>query len=291
MKIVNPKLEIPRFFNLNRKSDEALFRRKFGKEAYIEVPCGKCAACVEKKSNDWASRIYHEWLYAPTSAFLTLTYADEHLTYNNVVLKYGHYIEPVGLIPVLVKEDVQKFMKRLRKKLGNGLRFFLGAEYGETDGRPHYHLALFGYPQRFHDNILEIVKETWAKGNIQYGDMNIRRIMYVAKYIYSTSLINHKAENFVKPFILCSRMPGLGYQYYLDKKVRDYHNTTLDTNVPIDDNKKLPMPRYYRDKIFTEDSKDQLYRNWIDNPPEKPKPFEVELFLKRFSKKKRGKSI
>ncbi len=289
--IANPRCDKKGFYIKQNEFDDKLYRLKYGKEAYIQVPCGKCESCIERKSNEWASRIYHEWLYAPTSAFLTLTYREENLPMSEVIYGIGTYTDKV-VMPNLSKLDIQNFMKRLRNVLGNGLRFFVGGEYGETDGRPHYHLALFSFSSKFNDIIYDVVKEVWRNGNVTYGDMNINRVMYVAKYIYSSSLVDdHLVKGLQKPFILCSRRPGLGYRYYLDKENRDYHNRTLDTSIPIDDNKKLGMPRYYKDKLFTEESREKLYRDWIDNPPKPPRKNEINVFLNRFNKKKRGKSI
>ena len=59
--------------------------------------------------------------------FITLTYDDAHLPYNQS----------------LSVRDFQLFMKRLRKEFGSGVRFFHCGEYGEKTGRPHYHAILF----------------------------------------------------------------------------------------------------------------------------------------------------
>ena len=45
-----------------------------------------------------------------------------------------------------VRKDVmQRFMKRLRMKIGVPVRYLLCGEYGEKRGRPHFHILLFGY--------------------------------------------------------------------------------------------------------------------------------------------------
>ena len=51
------------------------------------------------------------------------------------------FLPPGGSVSL---RDVQLFMKRLRKaKEPSKLRFFLGAEYGDENRRPHYHAILF----------------------------------------------------------------------------------------------------------------------------------------------------
>ena len=92
-------------------------------------PCGQCMACRLNKQREKAMRIGHELQYHKESVFITLTYDPEHLPENGS----------------LVKSDVQKFLKRLRKRLGvERVRYFLCGEYGELGNRPHYHLIVFG---------------------------------------------------------------------------------------------------------------------------------------------------
>lgn len=279
------------YYNLNNSVDRKLYEMRYGKEAYIDVPCGKCPACIERKSNDWAARVYYEWLYSKISQFCTLTYSDEFLPMSDVTIQLGSYIEQ-HYLPTLSKEHVQKFMKRFRKMCGNGIRFFLGGEYGEDGGRPHYHLMLVDYPIKYNDELVDIIKSAWSYGNVETGDTNIQRCIYVAKYIYSSSTFDFRyITGLQKPFTLQSRRPGLGYKYYQDKKIIDYYNSTLDKSISIDDGKKLGMPRYYRDKIFTQENKELLYKNWLEDTTPPPTRDEIEIFLKRFNKKKRGKSI
>lgn len=291
VRIVNPKFDKNEYV-INGRFCMSAFQSRYGKEAVVEVPCGHCEACLSRKANEWATRIYYEWLESKTSKFYTLTYAEEYLTWNDVTFILGAKKQTFEL-PVLSKRDVQLFMKRLRKKLGVGLRFFLGGEYGENFGRPHYHFILFNYPKHLTDEELDdIVQKCWSYGNIQSGDTNISRVKYVAKYIFSSSLFPNKLiKNWVKPFILTSRKPGLGL-HYINSTTKEFHNESLDTRVYMeDDGVLMPMPRYYRDKIFTDESKEKLYNRWIDEPPTPPTESEVEIFLNRFYKRKKNKSI
>lgn len=258
---------------------------------FVNIPCGHCESCIERKSNEWAVRIYYEWLSSDTAQFFTLTYADEYLTQNYVTFKYPTSEYEI-LTPVLCKRDAQLFMKRLRYYLGNGLRFFLGGEYGEQFSRPHYHFIIFNYPRKYtDDDLLEIVKQCWSYGNVQSGETNIRRVMYVAKYIYSDSMIDRRlVKGFVPPFILSSRMPGLGHQY-IDECTKAYHNGSLETCVAIDDGRIMPMPRYYRGKLFSDESKEVLLSRFLEENGEMPTEDEKYVFLKRFYNKSKNKKI
>lgn len=292
LEIVNPKVDTTVAFYKGRFFRELLID-EYGDKAFIKVPCGHCEACIARKSNEWAARIYYEWIHSKSAMFFTLTYSDEFLTVNPIRFRYGGVIfSETFEVPVLSKRDVQKFIHKLRKKLGNGLRYFLGGEYGEQFGRPHYHFILFNYnPKLTNDDLESLVKKCWSYGNVQVGDTNIRRVMYVAKYIYSSSTFDSSyVENFVKPFILTSRRPGIGSQY-INNDIIEYHNRTLDKSVVVDNNVHLPMPRYYKDKIFTDESKDIMFDIYINNPPDPPTEAEIRLFLKRFNEKKKNKTL
>ena len=73
------------------------------------LPCGKCLICKENKIEEWVNRWTEQMKVTPanTSYFLTLTYSDENLTYIST---------PKGEFSTLNYDDVQKFLKRLRKR-------------------------------------------------------------------------------------------------------------------------------------------------------------------------------
>lgn len=145
------------------------------------VPCGQCIGCRMDYSRQWASRLMLEKKSFPDDQcyFITLTYDDEHLpryytfperTVNHrdgttdVLPPYTCYTnfpvsDAVETVPEIIdndgtyiktpfrsvsSRDHQLFMKRLRKRFGNGLRFFAALEYGEKSLRPHEHLIVFG---------------------------------------------------------------------------------------------------------------------------------------------------
>lgn len=110
---------------------ESYFRR-------IQLPCGKCIACTLKYSREWAIRCMYEAMEYERNCFVTLTLNDYAL---NVL--HG---------PSLNVVFFQKFMNKLRKRFGNGIRFYHCGEYGDKFKRPHYHACIFNFD--FDDRVL-----------------------------------------------------------------------------------------------------------------------------------------
>lgn len=172
------------------------------------------------------------------SHFLTLTYDEEHLP-------------RVGEYSTLVKKDIQDFLKRLRKALDPvKLRYYLCGEYGETYGRPHYHVVVFllSHPE---SDFRVLVDNSWTFGFVHFGSVSIDSANYVARYC--TKLLTGKAKewyierNILPEFSLMSRRPGIGARW-LEKygdEVKTHHNVIVK-------GRKMSPPRYFRDKVYDE---------------------------------------
>lgn len=170
----------------------------------IKVPCGQCIGCRLERSRQWALRCVHEASLYERNSFITLTYNPQNLPKSTS----------------LEKADFQKFMKRLRKRFGDGIRYYHCGEYGEqcatcdlsrkrcleegqfvlgphpflsVVGRPHYHACLFNH--HFDDRRLwqvrqgvklftsETLTNIWGKGHCTVGDVTFESAAYVARYI------------------------------------------------------------------------------------------------------------
>lgn len=176
--------------------------------------------------------------YSFSAAFLTLTYNDQSLTYGD-------------LFPTLVKKDLQDFMKRLRKahhkKSAKKLIYYACGEYGERTFRPHYHIILFNLsPDMLFDGVLS---DIWKMGNVQVDPANIKTIQYVSKYVMKS---NKKPTNVEPEFSLMSK--GIGKNYLTDKVVKYYQNNQIPYIV-WKDGQKMTMPRYFKERIFTEEER------------------------------------
>lgn len=221
-------------------------------DGYVDLPqtvsCGQCIGCRLERSRQWAIRCLHESQLHPQNCFITLTYDNAHLP-------------PLG---TLVLEDYQKFMKRLRKRYGEGIRFFHCGEYGEKFARPHYHACLFNFD--FEDKTLFSVKkgnrlyisqslsELWPFGFSTIGDVTFQSAAYVARYI--TKKINGKQalQHYEvvdqedgeimgrrRPeYVTMSRRPGIGREW-LNKFTEDVY----PSDFIVINGKKMKPPKYY----------------------------------------------
>ena len=102
----------------------------------IVIPCGHCSFCLKNRRDEWTIRLLEEFKDSLECIFLTLTYSDESVHYDGNVHK----------------EHIQKFWKRLRKRLGSRqIRYYAVGEYGTKTFRPHYHAIVSGINANFYD--------------------------------------------------------------------------------------------------------------------------------------------
>lgn len=204
----------------------------------------------------------------PYSSFLTLTYDDDNLP-NDGSLSPTH---------------LKNFLKLLRSKLPNQIRFYAVGEYGPKNLRPHYHLALFGvmpcqFPQP--SNLkgaltrnktskqitcscknCQFLYDLWNKGIIYNGRLEKDSAQYVAGYIMdkvnkdSTDLLNLEPE-----FTRMSLQNGIGLGFNGEGLhfLKNFMETELGKkyysefgDVPHNINiggKPWPLGRYLRRKL------------------------------------------
>lgn len=241
----------------------------------INIPCGKCARCIQRRKMEWAFRMEQEMTISKTAYFVTLTYNNECIPYNQYGkktlvatrdedLEIKKAIEGRKRITKAWKRkqldrSLQGYFKRLRRlqdrsdltieSIYNGLdnrkdklKFYAAGEYGSLRGRPHYHAIIFNASER---NIIE----AWNnQGNVHCVKANKHTIGYVMKYL--DKQIGEKPRWDVKPeFNIMSEGIGL---CYVDRN-RDWHRDNIDVLYVTNNNGiRIPMPKYYRLKIFTE---------------------------------------
>lgn len=222
----------------------------------LRIPCNKCSGCRLEYSRQWAIRCMHESQMHDKSAFITLTYNDEFLP-ANASLDYS---------------DWTNFMKRLRFRLAPlKIRFYMGPEYGELNGRPHYHALIFGYD--FPDKLLfkksnelplytsALLSDLWScpetkrsMGFCSVGSVTFESAAYVARYMmkkvkgedptgrYWTDPDDQGVITPIAPEkARMSRMPGIAKDWF----DTFYESDVKDSDYVILNNKKVRPPKYY----------------------------------------------
>lgn len=232
----------PRTASYNSDGSINFSKKHHNKELVpFQLPCGKCAECLLERARDWSIRCIHESKMHAHNAFITLTYAPEHYPTDGK-LKYL---------------DFQLFMKRLRKKFGDQIGFFMCGEYGETSGRAHYHACLFGvdFPDKKEERENKhgdkcwssaTLTELWGLGHTEIGTVTQKSAGYVARYV-----LKKQHPDSPQGFQKMSRKNAIGKTYFLKWHEDIFINAK--GSVILSDGTKTKVPRYYekllRDKF------------------------------------------
>lgn len=278
----------------------------------VQVNCGKCYPCLSNRRNEWTFRMMQETKYSESSLFITLTYKPEEIKYawcentggnakftiDELIQQAGNESIPGYKIPSLIKKDLVDFNKRLRQaiikdktlppvwfKVGkNGrknpiYRFWGIGEYGDKSNRPHYHLIAWNLPDTWfkYDPIhkqyySEKIEKLWNKGLIHIGTVTQQSIHYVAKYALKELTNNPNEWSMVEePFCIMSRRPGIG-QAFINDRTKNYFNNTLDPYATIENNFKYPLPRFYTQQLWDDETRSKVAekaRLWSEEKEER----------------------
>jgi len=206
----------------------------------VPVPCGKCPECIARRVSNWSFRLMQEEKISTSAYFITLTYDTIHIP-----------ISEKGYM-VLSKRDLQLFFKRLRKahgKLdGKSIKYYAVGEYGGRSARPHYHVILFNAK-------IELIQPAWGLGSIHYGEVSGASVGYTLKYISKPSKIPaHAKDDRIPVFSLMSK--GIGANYLSAAMVKWHRDKIWERGYcNAEAGKKIAIPRYYRERIYSDDER------------------------------------
>jgi hypothetical protein len=210
----------------------------------------------------------HEASLHKNNSFITLTFNNENLPKNHSISK----------------KDLQKFFKRLRKKMSpETMRYYACGEYGERNNRPHYHAIIFGYD--FPDKQLYTVNDgialyrsktlesCWKYGFSTIGEVTFESCAYVARYVMKKrkgdddtedkngktnkqhyELLDEKTGEIhqLEPeFCLMSRKPGIGSDWLLKYK------SDTDKDFITLRGVKMKLPKFYDMMLEKIESKEE----------------------------------
>ena len=216
---------------------------------YIPVKCGCCIECRKEKQREWRVRLDEE-LRSNFGYFITLTISPEGIK---------ELEKQTGLIWELNPNEIASkglrlFLERCRKDTKKSVKHWCVTELGEEKDRIHLHGIFFG------QRSAELIKKHWKYGFSFIGDYcNSRSVNYMTKYMLK---VDTKHPTF-KQIVLAS--PGIGAGYMQRSDYLWQKQNYKDINVPtytFRNGTKMTMPKYYRDKIFTDAEREKM---WINN--------------------------
>lgn len=247
----------------------------------IPVPCGRCYDCKNRKVREWAFRLLEEDKVSTYAHFVTLTYNTHHVP----LIKGNSH--PMTLDP----KDLTNYFKRLRKNITNHvnsitenlrepkIKYYAVGEYGTKSGRPHYHFICFNNP------FPDLFVDSWRLNNqpigtVYIGDVKQESILYTLKYISKPGKVPiHANDKRVPEFSRTSNGIGLSYiakgtkritridpntgqkyqetEIILKPEIKRWHTDDLSRNYVYQGKFKVPLSRYYREKLLTPAQQEQ----------------------------------
>jgi len=200
------------------------------------LPCGQCRGCRASSAREWSMRCMHEASMHEQNCFVTLTYDNENLP-------------PHGSLD---RKAFPSFIKRLRNEIGK-VRYYYVGEYGEINGRPHYHALLFGWSpgdkallsvrKGFPVFTSELLRSAWRDGLHEVGSVTSQSASYVSRYLkkrITGSWAVAKYGSRVPEFGNMSRNPGIGAGW-IDK----FRCEVYPVDSVVVRGSEMKPPRYY----------------------------------------------
>lgn len=226
------------------------------------VSCGRCYECRVRRMQQWAFRLMEEYRQHKEAYFVTFTYDPENVPRD----ENGRATLTKGQ-----QSCMTLYFKRLRKKYGKGIKYYYCGEYGGKKGRPHYHALIFDAPLRAFmtekDYNAFLVKpwelngkyrhydDVWKNGYITIGQITKESTIYTLTYISKKKVVPQYKGDKRQPEYSCMSK-GIGASYI--DKYRHWHDENPERYTLNLGKARFVMPRYYRDKLYTEQQREQI---------------------------------
>lgn len=209
-----------------------------GYDGWLEVPCGRCAACKKERKKEWGLRMLLEAetyrVKGVDSCFVTLTY--DNLNVPLVAGKKGVHLN-------LDKKDFTDFMKRFRERLAYAFgdrvdfSYYMSAEYGEDTFRPHFHIIFMGIPL----SCKSLIEESWQKGHVEADILTLGTCNYVAGYVQKKLYGDVAEEEYdLREYPFSSMSKGIGLAYFQQHGKQIFEDGYISVN-----GHKMRIPRYF----------------------------------------------
>lgn len=258
-----PKLIKNRKYTANKKNGGKIPAISDDRVLYVPIGCQNCIECRKQKARQWQTRLLEDIKKNTNARFITLTINTESIIKLTKEIKNAVGYELDNAIATLA---TRRFLERYRKKHKKSIRHWLVTELGHN-GTENVHIHGIIWT----DKNLNEIEQIWQYGYMWKGKeingkiinyVNERTIGYITKYV---TKIDKKHTKY-KSIILTS--PGIGSNYTKNKigdwKKNKYNKQETNETYRTRTGHKISLPIYWRNKIYTEEEREQLWLNKLN---------------------------
>lgn len=230
---------------------------------YVPIGCQRCMECRQQKARAWQIRLLEDIKTNVNGYFITLTISNQQLQYliegkdtNGKQICEPLTTEGYAMDNQIATIATRRFLERWRKQYKKSLRHWLVTELGH-DGTENIHIHGIIWTTQPQEQITL----KWAYGHTFIGNyLNQSTINYVIKYITKQ---DEKHASY-QSIILAS--PGIGNNYTrtLNSKSNKFNNCRTNETYRTPTGHKISLPIYWRNKIYTEQQREQLWLYKLD---------------------------
>lgn len=219
---------------------------------YIAVGCNRCIECTKRRANNWKVRLYEEIQQNKNGKFVTLTFNNESLKKFEEEFKNT---PRESIDNEIATRAVRLFLERYRKQYKVSLRHWLITELGHKNTeRLHIHGIIFI------DDPKEIEKY-WQYGWTYIGEyVNEKTINYISKYVTKQD----EKHKWFSGKILASSGIGNNYTNKPQSKNNKFNGNETKEIYITRQGKKTALPMYYRNKLYSEEERELLWINKLN---------------------------
>lgn len=240
---------------------------------FVPVGCGKCIECRKQKAREWQVRLQEDIKHNQNGKFITLTFSNESITELNEHIDWLENQQPEPKTEGYARDNkiatqaVRWFLENWRKTYGKSLRHWLITELGQ-EGTENIHIHGIIWPNVTDDWRIAIDKHwkygyTWTGKEINGKSINYvneKTTNYITKYVNKVDPLH---KNYI-PKILTTKGIGKGYIHTDNAKTNKFNGEKTKEHYTTRQGYKLSNPIYYRNHLYTDEQKTQLWINKLN---------------------------
>jgi len=220
---------------------------------WVSVGCGKCMECRKQKSRGWQVRLLEDMKVNKNGKFVTYTFSEREL--QKIDNKIDKRVKGYDRDNAICTYAVRHYTERWRKKYKKTLRHWLVTELGSTNTeRIHMHGIVW-------TNEVKDIEKIWKYGKVYIGEYcSEKTVNYIVKYV---NKVDEKHKEYTSK-IYTSKGIGKDYINREDSRRNKYKKGETKETYKTRHGTELALPIYYRNKIYSEEEKEKLWIEKLD---------------------------